>query len=43
MILGGEDAGLNKGFGQMMDALEVGRVNVAARGVGIAQRALELG
>ena len=34
--------GLGKGFGQMMDALEVGRVNVAARGVGIAQRALEL-
>src|ERR1700760_4997823 len=33
MILGGEDAGLNQGFGQMMDALEVGRVNVAARGV----------
>src|SRR3954453_2995086 len=43
MILGGEDAGLNKGFAQMMDALEVGRVNVAAHGVGIAQRALELG
>ncbi len=42
-ILGGEEAGLNKGFAQMMDALEVGRVNVAARGVGIAQRALELG
>jgi alkylation response protein AidB-like acyl-CoA dehydrogenase len=41
-ILGGEDAGLNHGFAQMMDALEVGRVNVAARGVGIAQRALEL-
>ena len=41
-ILGGEDGGLNKGFGQMMDALEVGRVNVAARGVGVAQRALEL-
>ena len=41
-VLGGEDDGLNKGFGQMMDALEVGRVNVAARGVGIAQRALEL-
>ncbi|MEJ7789628.1 MAG: acyl-CoA dehydrogenase family protein, partial [Thermoleophilaceae bacterium] len=41
-ILGGEEAGLNKGFSQMMDALEVGRVNVAARGVGIAQRALEL-
>ncbi|MDA0167742.1 acyl-CoA dehydrogenase family protein [Solirubrobacter taibaiensis] len=43
MILGGEAAGLNRGFAQMMDALEVGRVNVAARGVGIAQRALELG
>jgi alkylation response protein AidB-like acyl-CoA dehydrogenase len=42
-ILGGEEAGLNKGFIQMMDALEVGRVNVAARGVGIAQRAFELG
>jgi alkylation response protein AidB-like acyl-CoA dehydrogenase len=41
-ILGGEEGGLNKGFGQMMDALELGRVNVAARGVGIAQRALEL-
>jgi alkylation response protein AidB-like acyl-CoA dehydrogenase len=41
-ILGGEEAGLGKGFSQMMDALEVGRVNVAARGVGIAQRALEL-
>src|ERR1700756_3280725 len=42
-ILGGEEAGLNKGFPQMMDALELGRVNVAARGVGLAQRALELG
>ncbi len=41
-ILGGEDEGLGRGFVQMMDALEVGRVNVAARGVGIAQRALEL-
>ena len=41
-ILGGEEAGLNKGFAQMMDALEVGRANVAARGVGLAQRALEL-
>jgi alkylation response protein AidB-like acyl-CoA dehydrogenase len=41
-ILGGAEAGLGKGFVQMMDALEVGRVNVAARGVGIAQRALEL-
>ena len=41
-VLGGEDEGLNKGFSQMMDALEVGRVNVAARGVGLAQRAFEL-
>ncbi|HEY4096439.1 MAG TPA: acyl-CoA dehydrogenase family protein [Baekduia sp.] len=41
-ILGGEDEGLNAGFAQMMDALEVGRANVAARGVGLAQRALEL-
>ena len=40
-ILGGPE-GLNKGFGQMMDALELGRVNVAARGVGVAQRSLEL-
>ncbi|MFL5822227.1 MAG: acyl-CoA dehydrogenase family protein [Solirubrobacteraceae bacterium] len=41
-VLGGESEGLNKGFSQMMDALELGRVNVAARGVGLAQRALEL-
>jgi len=40
-VLGGEQ-GVGEGFVQMMDALEVGRVNVAARGVGIAQRALEL-
>jgi alkylation response protein AidB-like acyl-CoA dehydrogenase len=40
-ILGGPD-GIGQGFKQMMDALEVGRVNVAARGVGVAQRALEL-
>jgi len=40
-VLGGAD-GVGQGFKQMMDALEVGRVNVAARGVGIAQRALEL-
>ena len=37
-ILGGPE-GLGQGFVQMMDALEVGRVNVAARGVGVAQRA----
>ncbi|HEX8075095.1 MAG TPA: acyl-CoA dehydrogenase family protein [Thermoleophilaceae bacterium] len=41
-VLGGEE-GVGNGFRYMMDALEVGRVNVAARGVGIAQRALELG
>ncbi|HEX3802255.1 MAG TPA: acyl-CoA dehydrogenase family protein [Solirubrobacteraceae bacterium] len=41
-VLAGEEQGLNRGFVQMMDALELGRVNVAARGVGIAQRALEL-
>jgi alkylation response protein AidB-like acyl-CoA dehydrogenase len=41
-ILGGAEDGVGEGFRQMMDALEVGRVNVAARGVGIAQRALEL-
>jgi len=31
-----------QGFKQMMAAIEVGRVNVAARGVGVAQRAFEL-
>jgi alkylation response protein AidB-like acyl-CoA dehydrogenase len=40
-VLGGPE-GIGQGFVQMMDALEVGRVNVAARGVGVAQRALEL-
>src|SRR5690349_4078258 len=40
-VLGGPE-GIGQGFKQMMDALEVGRVNVAARGVGVAQRALEL-
>jgi alkylation response protein AidB-like acyl-CoA dehydrogenase len=39
-LLGGEP---NKGFYQMMDGVEVGRVNVAARGCGVAQRAFELG
>jgi len=40
-ILGGE-AGRGRGFYQMMDGVEVGRVNVAARGCGIAIRAFEL-
>jgi alkylation response protein AidB-like acyl-CoA dehydrogenase len=39
-ILGGQPG---KGFYQMMDGVEVGRVNVAARGVGVATRAFELG
>src|SRR5438105_11115760 len=38
-LLGGEEG---QGFKQMMAAIEVGRVNVAARGVGVAQRAFEL-
>jgi alkylation response protein AidB-like acyl-CoA dehydrogenase len=40
-VLGGT-GGLGQGFTQMMDALETGRINVAARGVGIGRRALEL-
>ncbi|MEJ7794682.1 MAG: acyl-CoA dehydrogenase family protein [Nocardioides sp.] len=32
-----------QGFYQMMDGVEVGRVNVAARGCGVAYRAFELG
>ncbi|MFC5727922.1 MULTISPECIES: acyl-CoA dehydrogenase family protein [Nocardioides] len=39
-VLGGEPG---KGFFQMMDGVEVGRVNVAARACGIALRAFELG
>jgi alkylation response protein AidB-like acyl-CoA dehydrogenase len=39
-ILGGATG---RGFYQMMDGVEVGRVNVAARGVGVAHRAFELG
>jgi butyryl-CoA dehydrogenase len=41
-ILGGEEAGRGKGFYQMMDGVEVGRVNVAARACGIMIRAFEL-
>ncbi|MCW2673908.1 MAG: Butyryl-CoA dehydrogenase [Frankiales bacterium] len=40
-ILGGE-AGRGQGFYQMMDGVEVGRVNVAARACGISIRAFEL-
>ncbi|MDB1089255.1 acyl-CoA dehydrogenase family protein [Streptomyces sp. ACA25] len=39
-VLGGKTG---RGFYQMMDGVEVGRVNVAARGCGVAQRAFELG
>ena len=39
-LLGGETG---KGFYQMMDGVEVGRVNVAARACGLAMRAFELG
>lgn len=39
-ILGGEPG---QGFYQMMDGVEVGRVNVAARACGVARRAFELG
>ncbi|WP_027861241.1 acyl-CoA dehydrogenase family protein [Marmoricola sp. URHB0036] len=38
-VLGGETG---KGFYQMMDGVEVGRVNVSARAVGVANRAFEL-
>ena len=37
----GEQPG--RGFYQLMDGIEVGRVNVAARGCGVAHRAFELG
>jgi alkylation response protein AidB-like acyl-CoA dehydrogenase len=39
-VLGGVSG---RGFYQMMDGVEVGRVNVAARGCGVARRAFELG
>ncbi len=39
-ILGGVGG---KGFYQMMDGVEVGRVNVAARACGVSKRAFELG
>ncbi len=39
-LLGGEPG---KGFYQMMDGVEIGRVNVAARACGVSIRAFELG
>jgi alkylation response protein AidB-like acyl-CoA dehydrogenase len=41
-VLGGPEAGRGRGFYQMMDGVEVGRVNVAARACGIMIRAFEL-
>jgi alkylation response protein AidB-like acyl-CoA dehydrogenase len=42
-VLGGtgEGGGLGRGLAQMLGALELGRVNVAARGVGVARAAFE--
>ena len=40
-VLGGDD-NAGRGFYQLMDGIEVGRVNVAARGCGVAHRAFEL-
>jgi alkylation response protein AidB-like acyl-CoA dehydrogenase len=37
-LVGGEEG---RGFGQVMNGLETGRINVAARAVGVAQAALE--
>ena len=37
-LLGGEE---NVGFSQMMSAVELGRINIAARAVGVAQRAFD--
>jgi alkylation response protein AidB-like acyl-CoA dehydrogenase len=39
-VIGGE-AGIGEGFKYFMGAIELGRVNIAARGVGIATRAFE--
>ncbi len=41
-VLGGDEAGKGNGFYQMMDGIEVGRVNVASRACGISIRAFEL-
>jgi butyryl-CoA dehydrogenase len=42
-VLGGpgDGGGLGRGLAQMLGALELGRVNVAARGVGVARAAFE--
>jgi butyryl-CoA dehydrogenase len=40
-VLGGSGAPLGQGLPQILGALELGRVNVAARGVGVARAAFE--
>jgi alkylation response protein AidB-like acyl-CoA dehydrogenase len=40
-VLGGPNAALGQGLPQILAALELGRVNVAARGVGVARAAFE--
>ncbi len=40
-VLGGVDAPLGHGLAQILGALELGRVNIAARGVGVARAAFE--
>jgi alkylation response protein AidB-like acyl-CoA dehydrogenase len=40
-VLGGSGAALGQGLAQILGALELGRVNVAARGVGLARAAFE--
>jgi butyryl-CoA dehydrogenase len=40
-LLGGPHAPLGRGLAQVLGALELGRVNIAARGVGVARAAFE--
>jgi alkylation response protein AidB-like acyl-CoA dehydrogenase len=40
-VLGGPDHGLGRGLHQILGALELGRVNIAARAVGVARAAFE--
>jgi butyryl-CoA dehydrogenase len=40
-VLGGPDAGLGKGRQQILGGLELGRVNIASRAVGVARAAFE--
>jgi alkylation response protein AidB-like acyl-CoA dehydrogenase len=40
-VLGGPEAGLGKGLRQILGGLELGRVNIASRAVGVARAAFE--